>query len=264
MLSRLLVLLLVLVAVAAFLAPLLAPYDPEQIDLDAVEQPPSRLHLLGTDRLGRDVLSRLLLGARNSLAVGVLAASLGCGLGVLAGGVAGYAGHWLDDVLMRMADLMLALPTFFLLIAVQALVPARAWSVALIIALTRWMAMARLVRGRFLSLRERGFVLAARATGSTGWRIVLRHMLPNTLGEITVFVTLVLADAILVESALSFLGLGLPPGQPSWGTMLADGRASILSGAWWAILFPGLAILLVTGATNLLGDELQGRFRRRL
>jgi peptide/nickel transport system permease protein len=173
------------------------------------------------------------------------------------GAVSGYSPGWLDDMLMRATDLGLALPTFFLLIAIQALLPRRAPTVAVIIALTSWMPLARLVRGRFLTLREGDMVLAARATGCTGRRIVLHHLLPNTLAEIAVFFSLALADAILVESALGFLGLGLPPGRPSWGAMLADGRAGILSGAWWIILFPGLAILLVTAAVNLLGDELQ-------
>jgi peptide/nickel transport system permease protein len=257
-LARLLSLFLIVVALAALLAPRLAACTPDQIDLERIEQPPGVEHPLGTDRLGRDLLSRLLFGARNSLGVAGLAATLSCGLGLLVGALAGYGGQWLDDLLMRLVDLGLALPAFFLIIGVQAIVPPRALTVALIIAATRWMPLARLVRGQFLSLKERDFVLAARATGCSGVRIVGRHLLPNTLGPILVFFSLALADAILLESALSFLGLGLPAGQPSWGGILADGRASILSGAWWTVLFPGLAILAVTAAINLLGDELQG------
>ena len=195
------------------------------------------------------------------MGVSILAATVSCGIGLSVGALAGYAGGRLEGLLMRLVDLMLALPTFFLLITVQALFPPRLFTVALIIAVTRWMALARLIRGQFLSLKERDFVQAARAIGCSGWRIVSRHLLPNTASQIVVFFTLALADAILIESALSFLGLGLPPGQPSWGNMLADGRASVLAGTWWVALFPGLMILLVTLAVNLLGDEIQGALR---
>ena len=257
MVTKLAALILLVVLLAALLGPLLAPYDPETIDLDQMFRPPSAQHPLGTDALGRDVLSRLVHGARISLGLGLLAAVLSTGLGLSLGSLAGYVGGRLDGLLMRLVDLMLALPTLFLLIAVQSLVPPHFLTVALMIALTRWMGLARLVRGQFLSLKEREFVQAARAIGCPGRRIVVRHLLPNTSGQIGVSFSFALADAILIESALSFLGLGLPASQASWGSMLAEARASILAGAWWVALFPGLMILLVTAAVNLLADEFQ-------
>jgi len=191
----------------------------------------------------------------------LLAATVSCGIDLSMGALAGYAGGR-DGLLMRLVDLTLALPTFFLLIVVQALLPLCLLTIALIIALTRWMALARLlVRGQFLSLKERDFVQAARTIGCSAWRIVFRHLLPNTSSQIAVFFTLALADAILIKSALSFLGLGLPPSQPSWGSMLADGRASVLAGTWWVALFPGLMILLMTLTVNLLGDGIQTALR---
>jgi peptide/nickel transport system permease protein len=250
---------LALIVLMALVAPLLARYDPQRIELGWLDSPPSHLHPLGTDRLGRDVLSRLLYGARISLSVGLLVATLSCGIGALVGALAGYSAGWIDGLLMRFVDLMLALPTFFLLVAAQVLFPPRLFTVALIIAATRWMALARLVRGQLLSLKERDFVQAAQAIGCPRWRIIFHHLLPNTSGSIVVFFTLAVADAILIESALSFLGLGLPPDQASWGAMLADGRASLTAGNWWATFFPGLMILLVTLSVNLLGDELQGK-----
>ena len=248
---------LTIACVAALLAPLLIPYDPEEIDLGQVFLSPSIEHPLGTDLLGRDLLSRLLHGARISLGLGLLVAVLNTGLGLSLGALAGYRGGRLDGLLMRLADLMLALPTLFLLIAVQALLPPHFLTVALIIALSRWMALARLVRARFLSLKEQEFTLAARATGCSDPRIVLRHLLPNTAGQIAVAFSFAVADAILIESALSFLGLGLPPGQASWGNILSDARAGILAGAWWAVLFPGLMILLVTASVNQLASEVR-------
>jgi len=218
---------------------------------------PSIEHPLGTDILGRDLLSRLVHGARISLGVGLLAAALNTGLGLSLGALAGYRGGRLDALLMRLADLMLALPTLFLLIAVQSLLPPRFLTVALMIALSRWMTLARLVRARVLTLKQQEFTLAARATGCTGQRIVLRHLVPNTMGQIAVAFSFAVSDAILIESALSFLGLGLPPGQPSWGNILSDARAGIVAGAWWVVLFPSLMILLVTASVNLLGDEVR-------
>lgn len=252
-----LVVLLALVAMAV-LAPLVAPHDPGYIDLTAVEQAPSPLHPLGTDRLGRDVLSRVLHGARVSLGVACAAAFLAGGLGLAVGAASGYLGGRLDTLLMRFTDLVLSLPTFFLLVAAQAVLGPSLPGVTLIIALTSWMGAARVVRGQFLSLVHRDFVEAARALGCTPWRIVLRHLLPNASSQIIVLLALGVADAVLVESALSFLGLGVPPYQASWGNMLTDGQVGILSGSWWIALFPGLMILLTALSVNLVGDGLQG------
>ena len=257
MARKLAILGLVIACGTALLGPLLTPYDPEEIDLSQVFSPPSVEHPVGTDLLGRDLLSRLLRGARISLGLGLLAAVLNTGLGLSLGALAGYRGGRLDGLVMRLADLMLALPTLFLLIAVQALLPPRFLTVALIIAFSRWMTLARLVRARFLSLKEREFTLAARATGCSEQRIVLRHLLPNTAGQIAVAFSFAVADAILIESALSFLGLGLPPAEASWGNILSDARAGILAGAWWAVLFPGLMILVVTASVNQLANQVR-------
>jgi peptide/nickel transport system permease protein len=248
---------LVLVIVAALAAPMLAAYDPARISLGDQVLAPSQEHLFGTDRLGRDVLSRVLWGARVSLGVSLAAVTLGSLAGILLGAAAGYGGAATDAIISRAVDVMLSLPTFFLLIVIQSLFPPSTLNVALIIGATSWMALARIVRGQFLSLKKREFVDAARALGAGPLRIVFRHLLPSATSQIIVFFTLGLADAVLVESALSFLGLGVPAYQASWGNMLSDGQISILSGSWWVALFPGLMILLTALSINLVGDGLQ-------
>jgi peptide/nickel transport system permease protein len=248
---------LALVIVGAVAAPALAPYDPARISLDSQSLAPSREHLFGTDRLGRDVFSRVLWGARVSLGVSLVAVSLGSLAGIVLGAAAGYGSAATDAVVSRAVDVMLSLPTFFLLIVIQSLFPPSALNVALIIGATSWMMLARVVRGQFLSLKRREFVEAARALGAGPVRIVFRHLLPSASSQIIVFFTLGLADAVLVESALSFLGLGVPAYQASWGNMLSDGQVSIVSGFWWVALFPGLMILLTALSINLVGDGLQ-------
>jgi peptide/nickel transport system permease protein len=248
---------LLLVIVAALAAPIVAPYDPVRINLGNQVLAPSVEHLFGTDRLGRDVLSRVLWGARVSLGVSLVAVTLGSMVGILLGAAAGYGGSATDAIVSRAVDVMLSLPTFFLLIVIQSLFPPSTVSVALIIGATSWMALARIVRGQFLSLKQREFVDAARALGAGPVRIVFRHLLPSATSQIIVFFTLGLADAVLVESALSFLGLGVPAYQASWGNMLSDGQISILSGSWWVALFPGLMILVTALSINLVGDGLQ-------
>lgn len=245
------------VVLLALAAPIIAPYPPDYIDLAARARPPGPEHPLGTDRLGRDIASRLLFGARVSLSVAAMATLLATALGTLVGLVAGYFGGWVDAVLSRTVDALLAMPTFFILVAVQSLLPPSAWNVAGIIGLTVWLGLARIVRGQVLSLREREFILAARALGVPTGRIITRHLLPNVVGPVIVFATLGVADAILIEAALSFLGLGVPPFEASWGNMLTDGQAAALAGTWWIPLFPGLVILLTALAVNLVGDGLQ-------
>jgi peptide/nickel transport system permease protein len=248
--------LLATIVALALLAPWLAPHPPDWVNLAHKDEPPSREFWLGTDRLGRDVLSRLLFGARISLAIGVAAISVSTLIGTLTGALAGYHGRRVDTLVMRAVDVMLALPTFFLLVATQAVLKPGVVNVVGIIALTGWMVPARLMRGQFLALRSRDFVEAARSIGCSDQRIVWRHILPNAVGPLVVFFTLGVADAILIESALSFLGLGVPPYQVSWGSMLTDAQGSVLNGYWWAALFPGLMILLTALSINLLGDGL--------
>ena len=257
---------LVLVAILfliSLLAPWLTPYDPNFIDIQQILQPPSAAHWMGTDSLGRDVLSRMIYGARISLKVGFVAVGLATLIGVVLGALAGYYGGWVDNLLMRLVDLMLCFPTFFLILAVIAVLEPSIWNIMVIIGLTSWMGVARLVRAEFLSLKEREFIQAARALGARDGRIIFRHLLPNALAPVMVSATLGVAGAILTESALSFLGLGVQPPTPSWGNILTAGKDNIEI-AWWLSVFPGLAILITVLAYNLLGEGIREAIDPRL
>lgn len=253
---------LLVLGTAALLAPLLVPGDPSRIDLSRVALPPSREHFLGTDLMGRDLLRMALYGARISLTVGTTAAGIAALMGLVLGLAAAYRGGWVDAAVCRLVDASIAMPAFFLLIAIQSILGPSVANVILMVSLVGWMLVARVVRAFTLSLKEREFVLAARSLGCTGERIVFRHILPNLLDQVAVLYALGVADALLMESALSFLGLGVPPTEPSWGNMLSDAQAGILSGAWWMVVFPGGLILLTAMAINLIGDGLQAFFRR--
>lgn len=244
-------------------APLLAPYDPNSIDLKQVLMPPSPQHWLGTDTLGRDVLSRIIFGSRVSLKVGFVAVGLATIIGLLVGALAGFYGGVVDQILMRLVDLMLCFPAFFLILAVIAVLEPSIWNIMVVIGLTSWMGVARLVRAEFLSLREREFVAAARALGASDARLIFRHMLPNALAPVMVSATLGVAGAILTESALSFLGLGVQPPTPSWGNILTAGKDNIEI-AWWLSFFPGLAILVTVMSYNLLGEGIREAVDPRL
>jgi peptide/nickel transport system permease protein len=249
--------------VVALAAPLLAPYDPGQINLKEILMPPSPAHILGTDTLGRDVLSRVIYGSRISLLVGFVAVGIATLIGMLVGSLAGYYGRWVDQVLMRLVDVMLCFPTFFLILAVIAFLGPNIWNIMVVIGLTSWMGVARLVRAEFLSLREREFVVAAQSLGASDVRIICRHLLPNALTPVMVSATLGVAGAILVESTLSFLGLGVQPPTPSWGNILTEGQANIEI-AWWLSFFPGLAILVTVMSYNLLGEGIREAIDPRL
>ena len=253
---------LVLFLIAAF-APLLSPYDPNDIDRNQILESPGISHPLGTDDLGRDVLSRMIYGSRISLAVGFVAIGLATLIGVILGAVSGYYGGWTDRFIMRFIDIMLSIPTFFLILAVIAFIGPSIWNIMLVIGLTSWMGVARLVRAEFLSLKEREFVLAARAVGAGDLRIIFRHILVNSMSPVFVSAVLGVAAAILVESALSFLGIGVQPPTPSWGNMLTLGKDNIEI-AWWLSLFPGLAILFTVLGYNLVGEGLRDAFDPRL
>jgi peptide/nickel transport system permease protein len=247
----------------SLLAPWLAPYDPNFINLKQGLMSPSSQHWLGTDPLGRDVLSRIIFGSQVSLKVGFVAVGLATLIGVLVGATAGYYGGWVDLVLMRFVDLMLCFPSFFLILAVIALLEPSIWNIMVVIGITGWMGVARLVRAEFLSLKEREFVVAARALGASDARLILRHLLPNALAPVMVSATLGVAGAILTESALSFLGLGVQPPTPSWGNILTAGKDNIEI-AWWLSVFPGLAILLTVMSYNLLGEGIREAIDPRL
>ncbi len=248
--------LVLLVFVLSIGAPLLAPYDPSAIDIKQILVGPCRAHLLGTDDLGRDVLTRMLWGGRVSLEVGFVAVGIATLCGVVLGSLAGYYGGWVDSLIMRAVDVMLSIPTIFLVLAVIAVLAPSIVNIMIVIGLTSWMEPARLIRAEFISLKERDFVIAARALGAGDVRIILRHVLPNGLSPIFVSATLGVGGAILIESALSFLGLGVQPPTPSWGSLLAAGKDNI-SIAWWLSAFPGLAILITVLGYNLLGEGIR-------
>ncbi|MDH7499213.1 MAG: ABC transporter permease [candidate division NC10 bacterium] len=247
----------------ALLAPILSPYHPSEMDSERILSPPDRQHWLGTDRLGRDVLSRILWGSRISLLVGFVAVGIATLIGILLGAIAGYYGRWVDGLIMRFVDLMLCFPTFFLILAVIAFLEPSIWNIMVVIGLTGWMGVARLVRAEFLSLKEREFVLSARALGASDLRIIFRHILPNAMAPVLVSATLGVAGAILTESALSFLGIGIQPPTPSWGNILTGGKDN-LEIAWWLSLFPGLAILTTVLGYNLLGEGIRDALDPRL
>ena len=251
------------VTFAAVFAPLIAPFDPNELHLDAILKAPCAEFPLGTDRLGRDVLSRLLYGGRVSLWVGFVAVGISISIGALLGLVSGYFGGLVDEIVMRFVDIMLCFPSFFLILAVVAFLEPSLFNIMVVIGLPSWMGVARLVRAETLTLREREFVSAARLAGTSTWRIMTRHILPNAMAPVTISAILGIGGAILIESGLSFLGLGVQPPQASWGNMLMDGK-SVIEEASWLSLFPGLAILITVLGYNLLGESLRDFLDPRL
>lgn len=255
-------LILFLIGLASWAAPLLTRDPPNEQHLTERLKSPSARHLLGTDDLGRDVFSRMLYGGRVSLRVGLLAMVLSVTLGTLVGLTAGYFGGAVDAALMRLVDIVLCFPTIFLILMVIAFLEPSLWNVMAVIGLTSWPGLARLVRGETLSLRERDFILAARGLGLSSPKILFVHFLPNLVAPILVSATLGVGGAILTESALSFLGLGVQPPMASWGNILTSGK-DYLHVAWWLSVFPGVAILVTVLALNLLGEGLRDIFDPR-
>jgi ABC-type dipeptide/oligopeptide/nickel transport system permease subunit len=252
------VIVVLVIVLAAIAAPLIARHDPTAIDLTRGLEGPSAAHWMGTDIQGRDVWARLVYGARISLSVGLVSQGIALALGLLLGLVAGYYGKWVDEIVMRLADVTLAFPTLLLLIALVAALQPSLPVVFLTIGLVGWAGMARLVRGQVLVVRELEYVQAMRALGARTSRIIARHVLPAVIAPVLIAATLGVAAAIMAEAALSFLGLGVQPPTPSWGAMIADGRdLSQLRGAPWTSLFPGLAIGMTVLGFNLLGDALR-------
>jgi len=248
--------LVLLVFILSVFSSFIAPYNPSTIDIKNILIGPSFSHPLGTDDLGRDVLSRMLWGGRVSLKVGFVAVGIATIIGLILGSVAGYYGGWLDSIIMRTVDIMLSVPTIFLVLAVIAILEPSILNIMIVIGLTNWMEPARLIRAEFMSLKEREFVTAARALGATDSRIIMKHVLPNGFSPILVSATMGIGGAILVESALSFLGLGVQPPTPSWGSLLSAGKDNIEI-AWWLSAFPGLAILITVLGYNLLGEGIR-------
>lgn len=249
-------LLIAIFSLIAILAPFISPYDPSAIDQNSLLMPPSRAHLLGTDSLGRDLLSRLIFGARISLSIGIIAVGIACLIGLVLGSIAGFYGGLIDSLIMRFVDIMLCFPTFFLILAVVAILEPSIFNIMVIIGLTSWMGTARLIRAEILSLKEREFIQAEKAIGATDLKIIKDHLIPNGINPILVNATLGIASAILLESGLSFLGLGVQPPTPSWGNILIEAK-STLGIAWWITLFPGMAILLTILGFNFVAEGLK-------
>ena len=250
-------------ALLAVLAPAIAPHDPNRPDVRKILDSPSSRHLFGTDQLGRDVLSRMLYGARVSLAVGFVSVGIAATIGILLGATAGYHGGPIDAGIMRLVDLMLVFPRFFLLLAVLAFLRPSIWTIMAVIGVTGWMGVARLVRAEFLALKEREFVMWSQSVGASAFRIIWRHILPNAMAPVLVAMTLGIPAAILTESGLSFLGLGVQPPHATWGNILNEGKDAIEL-AWWLSVYPGVAILLTVLAYNLLGEGIRDALDPRL
>ncbi len=254
--------LLLVFSLLSIFAKVISPFNPNDIDPRAAgvtrgfPQPPTAEHILGTDSFNRDLLSRSLYGMRVSLAVGVFAMLISLIAGVAIGALAGYAGGLLDNVLMRIVDIFLSVPSFLIFLTLNALLPPSIWTIVLILGFFSWMDVARLVRAEFLGLKERDFILAAQALGASPWRLIVSHLLPNAVAPVLVAATLAIPTAILSESALSFIGLGVPPPDASLGNILQDAKAWLTS-AWWMWLTPGLLISLIVLAFNFVGDGLR-------
>ncbi len=252
------IIIITIMALTAIFAPFVATHDPLAVDLSpgARLEGPSAGHLFGTDSLGRDVFSRMVYGARISLSVGFIAVFISLIIGIFLGGVSGYYGGRVDNIIMRIVEIMYCFPTFFLIMMVITFLGPSIVNVMAVIGLTSWAGLCRLVRAEFLSLRERDFVYSARVQGVSDMRIIFRHILPNGMAPVYVSATLSVGGAILVESALSFLGLGVQIPTPSWGNILTAGK-NYIDYAWWLTLFPGLAILVTVLSFNLIGEGLR-------
>lgn len=240
----------------AIFAPWISPYDPNAFDVKKILLAPSAQHWMGTDGLGRDVFSRMIHGSQISLLVGLVAVGISTVIGIILGALAGYYRGWVDTIIMRLVDVMLSIPSFFLILAVIAFLTPNIINIMVVIGLTSWMSVTRLVRAEFLSLSEQEFVMASRTLGAKDARLIFTHLLPNSLTPIIVSAVLGVAGAVLMESGLSFLGLGVQAPQASWGNILADGREYIQF-AWWLSLYPGMAILITVLGYNLLGEGLR-------
>lgn len=252
-----------LLILATTFAPVLAPYDPIKQDLMRAMQPPSGDHLLGTDQFGRDILSRLLYGGRISLRIGLVSVGIAGSVGLTLGLISGYFGGWIDMLVSRVLDLMLAFPGILLALVIVSVIGPSLFNVMVAVGISSVPAYARLVRGTVLAVRETVYVEAARATGATDSAIMVRHILPNVLAPVIVLATLGIAGAILSGAALSFLGLGAQPPTPEWGAVLSDGR-NYLRLAWWISTFPGIAIMITVLSINLLGDGLRDALDPRM
>ena len=250
---------LVLISIAA---PVIAPYEPTEINIEEALLPPSASHIFGTDDLGRDLFSRMVYGARISMFVGFIAVGIALLIGVILGSISGFYGGKTDMIIMRFVDIMLCFPTFFLMLSVIAVLEPNITNIMVVIGVTGWMGIARLIRAEILSLKEREFIIAAKAMGASDFRIIVKHLIPNAMAPVLVSGIMGMASAILIESSLSFLGLGVQPPTPSWGNILMEGKGA-LGVAWWMMLIPGFAILTTVLGYNLLGEGIRIMMNKR-
>ncbi len=245
-----------LVLISAIFAPYIAPYSPYAIDTNAILKPPSWHHLFGTDRIGRDVFSRVIYASRISISVSLIAVGISTSIGVIYGAISGYYGGWIDTVMMRFVDIMLTFPVFFLILTVVVVLGPNIFNVMIVIGLTGWMGIARIVRAEALKIRDLGYVKAAVLLKKSTFYILFKHVIPNALSPVIVYATLGIGSAILAESGLSFLGLGVQPPTASWGSILSEGK-DVIQVAWWMTLFPGIIIFLTVISFTIIGEKLK-------
>lgn len=253
------IVLFVIVLVTIF-SSVFSTHNPTEVDLKKVFLSPSAKNLLGTDNMGRDVFSRILYGGRISLSVSVLSVLISTAVGILFGGISGYIGGWVDNLLMRILDALLAIPTLIIMLSLQAVIKGGVVSMILIIGFTGWMSTARIVRSQFIEIKEKDFVKAAQVLGTPHWKIIVNHLLRNSLSGIFVIAIFNCSHAVFTEVSMSFLGIGIPPQIPSWGNMLNNAQNDIMVGAWWVGVFPGLMIVLSMLAINFIGESLKKNY----
>ncbi len=257
------IVIILILSALAILAPYIATHDPTAITIEDALAAPSAQHFFGTDMLGRDIFSRVVYASRVALSIGLVAVGIAALIGIFLGSIAAFYGGKCDNIIMRFADIMLCFPTFFLILSVIAVVGPNIYNIMIVIGLTSWMGMARLIRAEILSLKKRDFILASKALGGSNLHIILKHLIPNSIPPVLVSFVFGVAGAILTEAGLSFLGLGVQPPDPSWGNIIMEGKAALGVG-WWVILFPGLAILITVLAFNLLGEGLRDALNPKL
>lgn len=253
-------LILISIVLLSSFANVFSPHSPVDVNLKNVFSSPDKDYFLGTDNMGRDIFSRILYGGRVSLSVSILSVLLSTTVGIVFGGISGYIGGWMDGFMMRILDALLAIPTLIIMLALQAIIKGGMTSMIIIIGLTGWMSTARIVRSQFIELKEKDFVRAAYILGTPPWRIIVNHLLRNSLSGIFVIAIFNCAHAVFTEVSLSFLGIGIPPQTPSWGNMLNNAQNDILIGAWWVGVFPGIMIVLSMLSINFLGETLKKKY----
>lgn len=255
---------LVSIILSAVFAPIIAPFDPNEMNLANSYASPNTKHLLGTDKLGRDVLSRLLFGGRVSLSISILSVTIASLVGIIIGGISGYFGGWVDSIIMRVLDALLAIPNLIMIIALQAIIQGGVLSLILIISMTSWLTTARVIRSLFIDLKEKQFVKSAILLGTSIPKIMINHILRNSMSSFFVIFIFNCATALFVEVSLSFLGIGVPPDIPTWGNMMMDAQTDLFIGAWWMIIPAGLMIILTVLSINYLGEELKQNSNMRI